>query len=344
MVKSRDKMLYKIIVLILTFCCSFSAIGGSISPDYATLKRVYDKYKTNYHGKPASYIPELAKADSDLFAISVVTVDGKIMSIGDKNTNFSLQSISKIFTYALALRDNGEKIIFNKIGLDATGEQFNSIKSIENHQTHNPFVNIGAIQTTSFIKGKDSEEKWSRLVSFIKSLGGEQIFLGQSIYHSEAISNQRNRAISHLLESYGMLIGDPKEVLDRYTKACALMLNTETLALIGSTFANNGINPKTHEKVLSSNYVRDVLSEMVINGIYERSGGWFVTIGVPAKSGVSGGIIAVIPNKMAIAVYSPNLDKTGTSIRGEAVLKDLSRLWNLHLLLNNKIEIKDASF
>ncbi|AWN74668.1 glutaminase A [Legionella anisa] len=333
-------MRYHFTVLILSFFCSFSAVGGSVSPDYATLKSVYDKYKTNYNGKPASYIPELAKANSDLFAISVVTVDGKVISIGDKHANFSLQSISKIFAYALALQDNGEKIIFNKIGLEATGEQFNSIKSIENNQSHNPFVNVGAIQTTSFIRGKDSEEKWNRLVTFIKQLGGEQIFLGKRIYHSEAISNQRNRAISHLLESYGMLIGDPKEVLDRYTKACALMVNTETLASIGSTFANNGINPKTHQKVLSSKYVRDVLSEMVINGIYERSGGWFVTIGVPAKSGVSGGIIAVIPNKMAIAVYSPNLDKTGTSIRGEAVLKELSRLWNLHLISNNKLEIK----
>ncbi|MDF1645828.1 MAG: glutaminase A [Legionellaceae bacterium] len=325
-------MRHTFFALILILSCSSSAFSGSLVPEQATLNKVYHQYKSLGTGSPADYIPELAKVNPDLFSISVVTVDGKVMSVGDKNVYFSLQSISKVFTYALALNDHGEDTIFNHIGLEATGDGFNSIQSIENKQRHNAFVNIGAIQTTSYIKGKDAEDKWSRLVSFSQSLGNKEIFLSDSIYRSESSSNQRNRAISHLLESYQMIKDDPKEVLDRYTKACSLMLNTETLALMGATLANHGVNPKTHQRVLSRQYVRDVLSQMVINGIYEKSGTWFVKIGIPAKSGVSGAILAIIPNKMAIAVYSPNINEAGTSVRGEAVIEALAKKWDLHML------------
>lgn len=321
------------IILCLFYYPSYSFNKNSLPNDATTtLNSIYEKDKAITKGKQASYIPELAKVDPELFAISIVTVDGKSLSVGDADTLFSLQSISKIFAYALALADNGEEIIFNNIGLEATGEPFNSIRSLEQNTPHNPFVNVGAIQTTSYIKGDDSTQKWNRLLSFIGSLSDGKPFLSQKIYASESQTNRRNHAIAQLLKSRDMLIGEPDEVLDRYTKACSIMVNTKQLALMGATLANYGVNPITKQQVIAPEFVRAVLSEMVINGIYEKSGSWFVTIGIPSKSGVSGGIIAIVPNKMAIAVYSPRLDKAGTSVRGQAVLKALSRKWKLHVL------------
>lgn len=319
---------------ILAFICTFNVFAQIA--DEGTLKIVYEKYKTLNQGHVASYIPELAKVNPNYFAISIVTVDGQTLSVGDADTFFSLQSISKIFSYALALKDNGEKTVFERIGMDATGEQFNSLKSIEQEQSHNPFVNAGAIQTSSLIKYKNAETPWKRLLTFMSQFSNQPLVLNEKIYHSESESNARNQAISQLLKSKGMLKNEPEKALDLYTKTCSLMVNTKILALMGATFANGGVNPITKQRVLSTNYVRDVLSQMTINGIYEKSGTWFVTIGIPAKSGVSGGILAIVPNKMAIAVFSPPLDETGTSVKGQAVLKELSRIWNLHLLSSPK--------
>jgi glutaminase len=320
---------------ILLFFCSFNLFADTI--DDGTLESVYEKYKDLTNGKVASYIPELAKVNPNYFAISIVTVDGKVFSVGDADTFFSLQSISKVFSYALALNDNGEKKVFEQVGLDATGEQFNSLKSIENEQSHNPFVNAGAIQTASLIKYKNAQTPFERLLKFMSQFSNQPLALNREIYLSESQSNLRNQAISQLLKSKGLLKDDPRDVLDLYTKTCSLMVNTKVLALMGATLANGGVNPINNQKVLSEAYVRDVLSQMTINGIYERSGTWFVNIGIPAKSGVSGGILAVVPNRMAIAVFAPPLDETGTSVKGQAVLKELSRRWNLHLFSNKKI-------
>lgn len=234
----------------------------------------------------------------------------------------------------MALQDNDQKIIFDQVGLDATGEKFNAITTIEKKaaSSHNPYVNADAIQTTSYIKGKNSDEKWRRLLSFLNALSDEKLFFSKRIYRSETETNTRNHAIAQLLKSRNMLRGDPRDVLDRYTKACSVLVTTKQLALMGATLANKGVNPITKKQVVSSSITRHVISQMLVNGLYEKSGSWFVKIGVPAKSGVSGGLLVIIPNKMAIAVFSPPLDSTGTSIRGQKVIKTLSNLWGLHLL------------
>ena len=326
-----------IISITLILFCSLSFSEPVTDKDYRnTLKSVYKKYRKEKSGKNASYIPELAKVSTNNFAISIVTVNGKIYSIGDAGIPFSIQSISKVFAYALALEDNDVQTLFDKIGLDATGEKFNSIAPIEKNPSNalNPYVNAGAIQTTSYIKGNSPQEKWQRLFSLMQAFSDEKLFLSQRIYKSETTTNVRNHAIAHLLKSHGKLRGDPTDVLDRYTKACAVMVTSKQLALMGATLANNGINPLTLKQIITPTVTRHVLSQMLVNGLYEKSGTWFVTIGVPAKSGVGGGILAIIPNKMAIAVYSPPLDEAGNSVRGQKVLEELSSVWGLHLLDN----------
>lgn len=335
-IKVKYKNLRGVIIGVFLSLYCFHSFSQTLLPSSykTTLEEVYNKYHADTSGKNASYIPELAKADPNRFAISVATIDGEIFSIGDSDIAFSLQSISKVFAYALALQDNDQKIIFDKIGLDATGEKFNAITTIEKKtaSSHNPYVNAGAIQTTSYIKGKNSDEKWNRLFLLLKALGDEKLFFSKRIYHSETETNTRNQAIAQLLKSHNMLRGDPQDVLDRYTKACAVMVTTKQLALMGATLANNGVNPMTKKQVVSPSITRHILSQMLVNGLYEKSGSWFVKIGVPAKSGVSGGLLAIIPNKMAIAVFSPPLDSAGTSVRGQKVIKALSNLWGLHLL------------
>ena len=327
----KYKNLHSVILGVFLFLYGFHSFSQTLLPsDYkTTLEGVYKKYHSDTSGKNADYIPELAKADPNRFAISVATIDGEIFSIGDSDIAFSLQSISKVFAYALALQDNDQKIIFDKIGLDATGEKFNAITTIEKKSagSHNPYVNAGAIQTTSYIKGKNSDEKWSRLFFLLKALSDEKLLFSKRIYDSETETNARNHAIAQLLKAHNMLSGDPKDILDRYTKACSVMVTTKQLALMGATLANNGVNPISKKQVVSSSITRHVLSQMLVNGLYEKSGTWFVKIGVPAKSGVSGGLLAIIPNKMAVAVYSPPLDSTGTSVRGQKVIRALSNLW-----------------
>lgn len=331
-------MIYRFFLIALyCFCAVSFASSNPILPNDAdsTLMTIYNKYKAVKKGQNASYIPELAKTDSRLFAISIATVDGHVISIGDDRIPFSLQSISKIFAYALAIEDNDPQTIFKEIGLDATGEKFNSIAAVENKIGQaNPYVNAGAIQTTSYIKGHDSHEKWNRMLTLFKALSDGKPYLSEPIYLSETQTNMRNHAIAHLLKSHSKLVGEPEDALDRYTKACSVMVTSKQLALMGATLANNGVNPITKQKVISSAVIKSVLAQMVINGLYEKSGTWFVKAGVPTKSGVSGGLLAIIPNKMAIAVYSPPLDGSGNSVKGQMVLRDLSAQWRLHLLEN----------
>lgn len=299
-----------------------------------TLQNLYDKYKNNKEGKVASYIPELAKVDPNYFGIAIVTVDGKIFASGDADIPFAIESDSKPFVYALALEDNGEKIMTEKIGLNATGRPFNSVTAIEEMPQHlqNPLVNAGAIQVTSAIKGKDSAEKWQRVLSFMQMLSDGKVFLGDKVYQSEMATNQRNRAIAELLNSYHLMYGDAADAVDRYTKACSVMVTVKQLALMGATLANNGINPLTHRKVISPIYIQDVLSQMAINGLYENSGMWWQKVGLPSKSGVGGSIVAIVPHQFAIAVFSPPLDNLGNSVRAQMVIDELSKQWHLHLL------------
>ena len=327
---------YLLIGLFLSTSTTISLAANGFSSDEIkqALTDMYQKYKDTTGGKNADYIPELAIVNPAFFGIAIATVNGDIYSIGDANVPFAIESISKPFVYALALQDVGEKMVTNKIGLNATGRHFNSLIAIKEspHHLQNPLVNAGAIQVTSLIRGKNSHEKWERVLNFIRRMSDGKPYLSKIVYQSEMATNQHNRSIAELLNDYKMMDGDPFDALDRYTKACSIMVTARQLAIMGATLANNGTNPLTHQPLLSSLVVRDVLSEMVINGLYEESGSWFWRVGIPAKSGVGGGILAVVPHKMAIVVYSPPLDDAGNSVRAQKVVNDLSNRWNLHLL------------
>ncbi len=341
-ISKTGKELMKIKPYIKCSYLLFLSISAFVSPSIFALTNAeikqglsesYEKFKNLNTGKNADYIPELAKVNSSLFGIAVVTVDGKIESIGNADIPFSIQSISKPLIYGLALKDNG--IVLNKkVGLNATGQKFNSIQAIEINPNHlqNPMVNAGAIQVTSFIKGKTSAEKWERSLDFVRKLSDGKPYLGESVYKSETSTNLRNQAITRLLNAYGMLASDPMDALDRYTKACSIMITTKQLGLIGATLANNGTNPISKQNVIEPMYVQDVLSEMAVNGLYETSGDWWVHVGIPSKSGVGGGLLAVVPYKMAIVVFSPPLDQAGNSVRAQEVINFLSKKWKLHYL------------
>lgn len=333
-------MLKNAITVLMIGIITYSSLATSADlnalPPHAlkNLEQTYNKFKSLKTGKNADYIPELAKVNPNYFGIAIVTVEGKMISIGDVDVPFAIESISKPFVYALALKDNGETYLTDKIGLNATGHPFNSVFAIEEKPDHlqNPLVNAGAIQISSTIKGKNSDEKWQRVLSFMQQLSDGKPYLGETVYQSETATNQHNRAIAALLQSYNMISDGPLSALDLYTKDCSIMITAKQLAIMGATLANGGINPISHQRVIESQYVRDALSQMVTNGLYETSGAWWWKVGLPAKSGVGGGIIAVVPNKMAIAVFSPPLDKSGNSVRAQAVIEELSRLWKLHVL------------
>lgn len=326
-----------IILTILVFLTSVGLFAAESIPSdqiTQTITAEYQQYRNMSGGKNADYIPELAKVDPHLFGIVVMTVDGNVYAIGDVDVPFAIESISKPFAYALALQDNGEALVTEKIGLNATGHEFNSIKALDERPNHlqNPLVNAGAILVTSLIKGNDSAAKWNRLLAFFKQLSDDNLYLGTAVYQSEMATNQRNQAIAQLLSSYGLMNGDVHEAVDRYTKACSIMVTAKELAIMGATLANNGVNPLTHQSVIAPHYVRDVLSQMTTSGMYENSGAWWFAVGIPAKSGVGGGIVAVVPGKMAIVVFSPPVDTAGNSVRAQAVITDLSKKWKLHLL------------
>lgn len=277
-------------------------------------------------GQNADYIPELAKANPEYFAISIASITGRVESVGDFEVPFSIQSISKPFMYALAQKDHESEKSFSlnkKVGLNATGEKFNSIKALEEKEGHlqNPMVNAGAILVTSFIGKGNDIGKWEHALSYAKDMSDGHPFFGESVYKSESETNQNNQKIAKLLQSYGMMGSDPMDALDRYTKACSIMVTTKQLAIMGATLANNGINPLSKKRILKPNQVKDALSQMVVNGLYEDSGAWWTEVGIPTKSGVAGGLLAVIPNRFAIAVFSPRLDKAGNTVRGQMAIK-----------------------
>lgn len=337
-------MLKKILIILLFLLLCVLAYAGfkyylttQKQHTNTPLTTIYQKYKNVSGGTVAQYIPELAKVNPALFGIAIVTVKGEIETIGDANIPFAIESATKPFVYALALQDNGEKFMADKIGHNATGHKFNSIIAIEERPDHiqNPSVNAGAIQITSYIKGTNGADKWNRVLNIMQQFSDGKIYLGDTVYQSEMATNQRNRAIAELMSSYQLLDGDPIEALDRYTKACSMMVTAKQLAIMGATLANKGVNPITHQQVISGQYARDIVSDMLINGLYDNSGIWFWKVGLPAKSGVSGAILAIVPNKMAIVVFSPPLDEIGNSVKGQLVIEELSRQWKLHLLEND---------
>jgi glutaminase len=281
------------------------------------LDEAYAKFKDVKEGKNADYIKELAKVDPNIYGIAIVTTDGKIYTKGDLQSAVSIQSISKVFTMARVIEEQGPRAIMDKIGVDATGMRFNSIVAVELQKGKeiNPLVNPGAIASTSLIAGADSAAKWKSILQAHSDFAGRELYLDMPVYISEAGDNLRNQAIAHLLFAYGRMYFDPVQASDIYTKQCAISVNAKDLAIMAGTLANGGVNPVTKKKVVSPETVKYTLPVMATAGLYDDAGQWLFATGLPAKSGVGGGIIAVVPGKFGIAVISPPLSPAGNSIK-----------------------------
>jgi glutaminase len=288
----------------------------------ATLTEAYNLYKDDKEGKNADYIKELATVDPNIFGIVLITTDGKVYTMGDISSMVSIQSVSKVFTMAKVIEEQGHQAVQDKIGVDATGMRFNSIVAVEMQKGKeiNPLVNPGAIAATSLISGSDSIAKWKNILDIQSAFAGRQLPMNWPVYISEAGDNYRNQAIAHLLFAYGRMYFDPVQATDLYTKQCAINVNAKDLASMAATLANGGVNPLTKRKVVSPETAMYTMPVMATAGLYDNSGIWFYNSGLPAKSGVGGGLLAVCPGKFGIAVVSPPLDAAGNSVKAQKVI------------------------
>jgi glutaminase len=292
----------------------------------------YAKYKGLQEGKNADYIPALAKVDPNLFGIAVVTPDGKVYSAGDVKTEVSIQSISKVFTMMQVIQEQGLESIEKRIGVDATGARFNSIIAVEAVKTTigagapemNPLVNPGAISSTSMVKGSSADEVWKKIIGIHNDSAGRSLTVLQDVYKSESDTNQRNQAIGALMLAYGYIKDNWQQAVDLYTRQCSIGVNAKDLAMMAGTLADGGKNPVTGKNVIDAAKVPGVLAVMATAGLYDDSGKWLYHTGLPAKSGVGGGLIAVSPGKFGIAVVSPPLDDAGNSVRAQKAIADIS--------------------
>jgi len=292
----------------------------------AAMKAAYDKYKSIKEGANADYIPALAKVDSNIYGIAIVTVDGQVHTMGDIKSEVSIQSISKVFTMAKVMEEQNPDAIENNMGVDATGQVFNSINAVEQYKgaEMNAMVNPGAITATSMVKGASRDEIWKKILNWYSDFAGRPLSVNQEVFKSEADTNQRNQAISMLMYAYGHIKENPLQATDIYTEQCAVSVNAKDLAMMAATLANGGKNPVTGKQVMKSENVPEVLAVMATAGLYDDSGKWLFHTGLPGKSGVGGGIIAVSPGKFGIAVISPPLDKAGNSVRAQKAITDIS--------------------
>ena len=293
----------------------------------------YERARARTDGAVADYIPALAGADPEWFGLCVAEVDGREHAAGDVDVAFSIQSISKAFVYALVCDRIGHDAVHHRVGVNNTGLAFDSVIAVELHDGHpmNPMVNAGAIATTAMIGGRTPEERWAMVQTGLSRFAGRPLQLDQGVYESEAATNHRNRAMAQLLLSYGRIDVDPLALVDTYTRQCSLLVTARDVAVMGATLAHGGLNPVTGDQVVAPEVSRDTLAVLASNGLYERSGEWLFEIGLPGKSGVSGGILAVAPGKAGIGVFSPRLDSAGNSVRGQQATAHLSRSLGLNL-------------
>jgi glutaminase len=309
-----------------------SSITSVTSPFRNYLQDLYEKYRLLNDGKVADYIPELALAKPEWFGICIVTADGQVFEVGDCQQLFTVQSISKAFVFGLALEDHGREYVNSKVSVEPTGEAFNSIVLDEvTNRPYNPMVNAGAIATADLIKGKNSTERLKRLLEMFKRYTGRDHEINVPVFLSEKETGYRNKAMAYLMLNFGMVSHKIDETLDLYFQQCSVLVNAKDLAMLAATLANGGINPVTKERAIDEKYVQDVISVMLTCGMYDASGEWAYRVGIPAKSGVGGGITAVVPGKLGIGTFSPPLDAKGNSTRGIKVCEDISKDFGLHL-------------
>jgi glutaminase len=310
-----------------------AATGPAPVEDY--LRELLARVAILTGGKPADYIPELGKADPSLFGIAIATVDGQVYSVGEAEVRFTIQSVSKPFMYGYALQHYGREAVLKHVGVEPTGEAFNSIVLDEvANRPFNPMVNAGAIAVAELMQGETQEMRIANMLALFSSLAGRKLEIDAAVYASELATGHRNRAIAYMMLNSGMIRRDPNEVLDVYFRQCSVSVTARDLAVMAATLANDGKNPLTGETVYEAQYVRDVLSVMNSCGMYDYAGEWAYEVGMPAKSGVSGCIIAAIPGQVGLSVFSPPIDAQGNSVRGIRVCQEISDDFELHAFFN----------
>ncbi len=308
---------------------SLSSVQAKTAPapiDERRLKQLVDEAHTRFasvnEGKNADYIPYLATVPSNLFGIVIVTASGKVIEAGDTNYAFAIESIAKVFTLALVMSESGPDIVKQKLGTNATGLPFNSVLALELHKGNplSPLVNAGAIATVSLVKAANADERWRKISENMNHFANAELPLNQEVYKSEADTNQHNRAIAYLLQSANYMYSDPMEACDVYTRECSVGVTAKNLGGMAGTLANGGINPVSGQRLLEPTYVPKILAEMAMEGLYDTSGTWQYDVGIPAKSGVGGGIMAVSPGNWAVVAFSPPLDEAGNSVRAQRAI------------------------
>ena len=322
-------MLNTVILVLTMLLPAAQADADALTDDniQAALDSAYEAFKDVAEGANADYIPVLAEVDSNIFGIAVVTSDGRVFTKGDVDSEVSIQSIAKVFTMAKVIEELGTQSLLDSMGVDATGQVFNSIEAIEQYQGRemNPLVNPGAIAATSMIRGESYDEIYNAIADFYDRFAARDLPLHQDVYESEAATNQRNQALAELMYAYGLIEDNPEQATDIYTKLGSLGVNALDLATMAATLANGGVNPRSGEIVMDSENVPEVLAVMATAGLYDDAGKWLYRTGLPAKSGVGGGILAISPGQFGIAAIAPPLDAAGNSVKAQLAIESVSR-------------------
>jgi glutaminase len=305
---------------------------GTESPLQRFLNQCHAEFSGDHSGTLADYIPELTRANPDHFGVSVATIDGHVYEVGDSRALFTIQSVSKAFVFALALELLGHARVEAAIGVEPSGEAFNSIRLTADNKPFNPMVNAGAIACSGMIYQVEGDNAFERIRNMLGKFAGRDLGVDDSVYASERATGNRNRAIAWLLHNYDVVAGDVDAVLDTYFRQCAVLVTARDLAVMAATLANRGTNPVTGEHVISPETVARVLSVMTSSGMYDYAGEWIYRVGIPAKSGVGGGIVAALPSQIGLGTFSPRLDSHGNSVRGLKMCEALSARFNLHML------------
>jgi glutaminase len=326
-------------VSILTAVAAAAVLSMAAAPAYARgpvpdpavkdFQRVVDaahaRYKDLKDGKNADYIPILTETPSDLFGVVIVTKDGKVYSAGDVDYVFSIQSVSKPFTAALVMSEQGPEKLKEKIGVEPTGMAFNSKLALAVYENSvNPLVNAGAIAAVSLVQATSEQERWNKVQQNLSDFAGRPLTVLEKVYESEYTTAFGNRGIANLLYNWGRLYSEPEEALRVYTRECSVGVSARDLGMMGATLANGGVNPLTKKQVMPAAHVPELLAVMATAGFYDESGDWMFTAGLPAKTGVGGGIVAVVPGRFAIAAFSPRLNEAGNSVRSLKAIRDIA--------------------
>jgi len=292
----------------------------------AAIDRAYAQYRSLNEGTIAAHNPLVVRLGPEVFGIALVTVEGDIYTAGDAAAEVSLASISKVFTMALVFQQSGPEVVRSTVGVDATGMRYNSVAAIERSEGRemNPMVNAGAIALTSMVSGESREHVWEKILDTYSAFAGRPLAMSEEVYRADTASNHRNRAIAQLMHAYGIIEADPIGACEMYTRQCAITVNIRDLAIMAGTLANSGTNPVTGTPVLEPDHVPEALAVMATAGLYDDAGQWLFQTGLPAKSGVSGGIIAVSPGRFGVAALSPPLDGAGNSVRAQRAIRDIS--------------------